>query len=114
MTDLSYHVSDVCISWCPQLELFRSLKRTEKVPIGHNYRTLQARYGREVVLRRPEDEEDDYYHRHSEIDRLSELHEQLLEQEMALLSKQRAAGAGLRPGVLTALIAAVGAAIRLM
>ncbi|XP_043228604.1 putative carbonic anhydrase 3 [Amphibalanus amphitrite] len=96
-----------------ELELFRSLKRTEKLPIGHNYRTLQARYGRTVYLRRPEDEEDIYYDDHDEHELLDELHKKLLEEEIALLQRQRGGGPGLRPTALTALVAAVIAAVRL-
>lgn len=104
-----------------ELELFRSLKRTEKAPIGHNYRNLQERYGRTVYLRRPEDEEESPDHDHdadhdhdSDENRVDDLREQLLEQELALLASRRAAGPALRPGVVTGLIASVVAALRLM
>ena len=48
------------------------------------------------------------------MERLTELREQVLEKELAMLDKQGGGGAGLRPSVLTALIAALGAALRLM
>ena len=48
------------------------------------------------------------------MERLNELREQVLEKELTLLDKQGGGGAGLRPSVLTALVAALGAAFRLM
>ncbi|XP_037093387.1 putative carbonic anhydrase 3 [Pollicipes pollicipes] len=49
-----------------ELRLFRSLKRTNTTVIGHNYRNTQRRYGRQVYLRRPEDEDElDYALGHS-------------------------------------------------
>ena len=82
--------------------------------IGHNYRNIQERYGRDVFLRRPEDDDVNDHHHHYDVDRLTELHENLLEQEIALLESRRSGGAGLRSGVFTALLAAVGAAARLV
>ena len=88
----------------------------EKKKIGHNYRMLQARYGREVLLRRPEDEEEPAVDLDEETVRLNELRERLLREEIALLASRRAGNgaAGRGAGAVMVMVAAVGAALRLL